>query len=108
MEKPGKVLGPAIQNAVPVAALLRPGQSNGHFRLPKSLLQELLDSGLIVSEDWAKLTTFQQKTIKGCAGDEETLLPLLIKHGLITEYLASRIISGTTFGLLLGNYRVLD
>src|SRR5262249_38056888 len=35
-------------------------------------------------------------------------LALLVQHQLLTEYQAARIEAGTTFGLVLGNYRVLD
>ena len=36
------------------------------------------------------------------------MLNLLVEHGLMTEYQAGRIQAGTTFGLVLGNYRILD
>jgi response regulator RpfG family c-di-GMP phosphodiesterase len=36
------------------------------------------------------------------------MLGMLLKQGLITEHQAGRIEAGTTFGLVLGNYRVLD
>src|SRR5439155_6940358 len=37
-----------------------------------------------------------------------TLLARLVDHGLLTDYQARRIDAGSTFGLVLGNYRVLD
>src|SRR5205085_2507585 len=33
---------------------------------------------------------------------------LLVAHKLLTPYQADRIAAGTTYGLVLGNYRVLD
>jgi serine/threonine protein kinase len=33
---------------------------------------------------------------------------LLVQHGLLTEYQAGRVEAGTTYGLIFGNYRVLD
>ncbi len=42
-----------------------------------------------------------------CA-DFEQLLSQMVEQKLLTDYQAARIASGKTFGLLLGNYRVLD
>ena len=36
------------------------------------------------------------------------MLPLLVKHNLLTDYQAARVDAGTTFALILGSYRVLD
>src|SRR5260370_41057289 len=41
-------------------------------------------------------------------GDPQELLAQLVSQNLLTPYQAERIIAGTTFGLILGNYRVLD
>jgi serine/threonine protein kinase len=38
----------------------------------------------------------------------EELLRALIEKGLLTQYQGDRIAAGKTFGLVLGNYRVLD
>jgi serine/threonine protein kinase len=40
--------------------------------------------------------------------DLSSFLLELVGHGLLTEYQAGRIDAGKTFGLILGNYRVLD
>jgi hypothetical protein len=42
-----------------------------------------------------------------CHTDEDQLLAQLVDQKLLTEYQAGRISAGTTFGLILGNYRVL-
>ena len=42
------------------------------------------------------------------AGDSEAALVGLVQHRLLTEYQADRVRAGTTYGLVLGNYRVLD
>ena len=40
--------------------------------------------------------------------EESPLLGQLVDHELLTQYQADRISAGTTFGLVLGNYRVLE
>src|SRR5262245_34614822 len=70
-------------------------------------LTELLDSGLILTEDWDALDPQVQSELFQCQ-DARARLKLLEQHGLLTAYQVSRIESGSTFGLILGNYRVLD
>src|SRR5207249_3142853 len=71
------------------------------------LLQSLLTSRLIRSKDWERLFgSFREKLL--CHMDRGELLTQLVKQKLLTEYQADRIGTGTTFGLILGNYRVLD
>lgn len=74
----------------------------------ENLLQRLQKEKLILTEDWERLSDTIQSALTRHATDEEMLLPLLVEHGLITEYQAGRIAAGTTFGLILGNYRVLE
>jgi response regulator RpfG family c-di-GMP phosphodiesterase/tRNA A-37 threonylcarbamoyl transferase component Bud32 len=71
------------------------------------LLRKLLRSSIVLAEDWEKLAARTQDEIKQCA-DKRQMLALLVQHGLLTQYQADRIESGKTFGLVLGNYRVLD
>ena len=71
------------------------------------LLQELIDSSIILAEEWDDLGTESREELAACA-DKDTLLDLLVKHRLLTQYQADRIDAGTTHGLILGNYRVLD
>jgi response regulator RpfG family c-di-GMP phosphodiesterase/serine/threonine protein kinase len=40
--------------------------------------------------------------------DAPLLAEALVAHGLLNEYQSRRILAGQTFGLVLGNYRVLD
>ena len=40
--------------------------------------------------------------------DEEVLGNALIQAGLLTDYQLDRVLAGTTHGLVLGNYRVLE
>src|SRR5207248_1194591 len=70
-------------------------------------LHTLLESCLLLAEDFEKLSADERA---GLAALDETdkLLTALVDLGLLTEYQADRICAGTTFGLVLGNYRVLD
>jgi response regulator RpfG family c-di-GMP phosphodiesterase/serine/threonine protein kinase len=91
-------------------SLLRSSQrekSQSGIRPPGALLQELLASGLILSEDWDQLADDVREKLNACP-DPPALLSGLVDHHLLTEYQATRVAAGTTFGLLLGNYRVLD
>src|SRR5258707_10062949 len=71
------------------------------------LLQELLTSSLVLAEDWDRLPLNVQKELKHHS-EIQDLLPDLVTCGLLTQYQAARIHARKTFGLILGNYRVLD
>jgi response regulator RpfG family c-di-GMP phosphodiesterase len=70
-------------------------------------VQRLLHERLILAEDWEALTRGVQERIRQTQ-DEKAILELLIKYGLLTRYQADRIAAGTIYGLILGNYRVLE
>ncbi len=70
-------------------------------------LEDLLGSGVVLSEDWEALPDETQSQLIRCS-KPEALLALLIQHNLLTEYQASCLDRGPSFGLVLGNYRVLD
>ena len=71
------------------------------------LLEQLLDSSLVLGEDWENLPAKVRATILECT-NTSTLLALLGENALLTDYQVGRIKAGTTHGLILGNYRVLD
>ena len=71
------------------------------------LLDRLLDSKLIQPEDWQELSGDRQVHISSATTKDE-LLSRLANTRLLTDYQACRVRAGTTFGLILGNYRVLD
>jgi response regulator RpfG family c-di-GMP phosphodiesterase/serine/threonine protein kinase len=71
------------------------------------LIKEMLESSLLLGEDWHQSSDeIRNKVLQ--ARDEETALALLVEHGLLTAYQSDRIRAGTTYGLVLGNYRVLE
>jgi response regulator RpfG family c-di-GMP phosphodiesterase/serine/threonine protein kinase len=73
----------------------------------QGILQELLASSVVLAEDWEVLPEEVREEAQQCA-DVQSLLCLLVEHKLLTEYQAGRVAAGKTFGLVLGNYRVLD
>lgn len=70
------------------------------------LLRQLLHSSIVLSEDWDKLDPDVQKKIL-LRDHVALLLSDLEQHRLVTEFQARRIAQGKTFGLVLGNYRIL-
>src|SRR4051794_25006074 len=73
----------------------------------QEVLAQLLKSSIVLVEDWENLPAAAHAAVLHCA-DIATLLSLLKEHALLTEYQADRIEAGTTHGLILGNYRILD
>src|SRR5262249_46878630 len=70
-------------------------------------LQELLANHYVLMEDWEKLAPTIKKEILSSL-DRTAFFASLVEHGLLNRYQASRIEAGTTFGLVLGNYRILE
>jgi response regulator RpfG family c-di-GMP phosphodiesterase len=71
------------------------------------LIEELLSSSLLLAEDWEALPEgLQQRVLWG--SDPDKALAMLVHHGLLTDYQAARVKSCSLFGLVLGNFRVLD
>jgi response regulator RpfG family c-di-GMP phosphodiesterase len=87
--------------------LLSPPKSFRPAADAQAVLRKLVGSSLVLAEDLEALPEEVQDELLRCE-DTELLLGKLIKHGLLTDYQAARIDAGTTFGLVLGNYRVLD
>ena len=71
------------------------------------LLYDLLARSLVLAEDWEQLPVPKQEQILSSTC-QDSVLSLLLDHGLLTRYQVARITAGTGFGLVLGNYRVLD
>jgi response regulator RpfG family c-di-GMP phosphodiesterase len=81
---------------------LDPGASDA-----QRLLQDLLHSSIVMAEDWQALTHEARDQIRAAA-DVQELLARLTDSRLLTDYQAARIGAGKSFGLILGNYRVLE
>jgi response regulator RpfG family c-di-GMP phosphodiesterase len=71
------------------------------------ILHELLMSSVIVRSDWEALPAELRDDLTRSSTTLQ-LLGGLVEQGLLTEYQATRVEGGKTFGLILGNYRVLD
>src|SRR6266404_991112 len=69
-------------------------------------IDELLVKSFVHSEDWKRLPHAMQERIVACP-DHRKILAQMVDQRLLTDYQASRIAAGTTFGLVLGNYRIL-
>jgi response regulator RpfG family c-di-GMP phosphodiesterase/serine/threonine protein kinase len=73
----------------------------------QKFINRLLEQSFLLAEDWDALPPRVQRRVVE-APDETKALDQLVKHGLLTKYQAGRIEAGTTFGLLLGSYRILE
>ncbi len=73
----------------------------------QALLQDLLGTSLVLTEDWEALPDAVRELLLHRV-DRLGVLTLLVEQRLLTDYQAARIEAGKTFGLLLGNYRILE
>lgn len=79
-------------------------------RLPEpaaKLITELHSARLLTSDQIELLFTRAKDRITEL-NRPERVLAALVNHGFLTDYQRKRIESGNLFGLVLGNYRVLD
>ncbi len=79
----------------------------GHSTPGSRLVEECLAKGFMIESDWERLPLATQKRVRD-AKDKHTALGMLTQAGLLTEYQSGKIGAGMTFGLRIGNYRVLD
>ena len=79
----------------------------GETRAAPPLLHVLLNSSIILAEEWEGVPDDTQRLLEDCA-DKDQLLALLLEHKLLTRYQAERVAAGATHHLVLGNYRVLE
>src|SRR5262249_48594547 len=75
--------------------------------LGQELLDELLGAHLIRERDWAALSPAVRREL-AAHRQQDPLLDELARRQLLTPYQAGRLKGGAVFGLVLGNYRVLD
>src|SRR5271165_5601600 len=72
-----------------------------------SPLYELLGSSLILPDEWERLPLAERERLLAME-DRDGALEELVKCGLLTTYQAYRIAAGEVFGLVLGNFRILE
>ena len=72
-----------------------------------SLVHHLLEVGIVPMEDWERLPSDERRRLSSHC-DREQMLARLVELGLLTEYQADRVGINKLFGLVLGNYRVLE
>ena len=72
-----------------------------------ALLRQWRHTHLLSAEDWGRAPAEVRDNLAQ-APDRAALLAGLVTHGLLTPYQAQRLREDNPFGLVLGNYRVLD
>jgi serine/threonine protein kinase len=72
-----------------------------------TLLLQLFASKVVLNEDWDKLSDKVRKDLL-LRSDVEDLLAGLVEYGLMTQFQVKHIQSGRSFGLVLGDYRLLS
>lgn len=77
------------------------------FSYAQLLFQELLSTNLVLMDDWEQLDPATRAGINECHSEDD-LLHRLGTAGLLNAYQVSRLRAGKSFGLVLGNYRVLE
>src|ERR1700688_2201591 len=70
-------------------------------------LDDLLASSLVPRYAWDRLPSRLRRRLREKTAASE-LLPVLVEHRLLTPCQSRRLALGERFGLLLGDYRVLD
>ncbi len=98
---------PLLPPLRPAAHPVRLNTANGDFNAAQALFRELLANSLVLAEDWEQLPADKQARVAACR-TEDDLLHALVETGLLNNYQAGRLRAGKSFGLLLGNYRVLE
>jgi response regulator RpfG family c-di-GMP phosphodiesterase len=70
-------------------------------------LQRWFSASVITEEDWEGLSPNARRHILACK-DYHTLVQVLLETHMLTPYQGERLLHGQEFGLILGNYRVLE
>jgi response regulator RpfG family c-di-GMP phosphodiesterase len=91
----------------PITSGRRPPSIDTGASYAQALFREFLKSSLVLGEDWDQLDAGRRAAVAACR-EEEELLKKLVECNLLNGYQASRLRAGKDFGLVLGNYRVLD
>jgi response regulator RpfG family c-di-GMP phosphodiesterase len=91
----------------PFPTTSRKPTSEPDFCYAQAMFKELVSTSVVLAEDWDQLEPEKRAAVTACR-DEGHLIQKLLEFHLINGYQASRLRVGKTFGLVLGNYRVLD
>jgi response regulator RpfG family c-di-GMP phosphodiesterase len=86
---------------------LRPAGDGWTTAATEALVYELMGSSLILAEDWEGLSPEDRDRLLR-APDRERALMEMVELGLLTPYQSVRVSTGNTFGLVLGNFRILE
>jgi response regulator RpfG family c-di-GMP phosphodiesterase len=70
-------------------------------------VHELIAASLVLGEEWQNLSAEVREELINCTS-KAVIRARLVELGLLTDYQASRLEAGTTHGLVLGSYRVLN
>jgi response regulator RpfG family c-di-GMP phosphodiesterase/tRNA A-37 threonylcarbamoyl transferase component Bud32 len=73
----------------------------------ESLVYDLLGTSLVLAEDWERLSPAERERLL-LQRDRDRALNEMVELGLLTPYQAARIATNNTFGLVLGNFRILE
>src|SRR5689334_23152544 len=85
----------------------RPAHDSADLCYAQALFRELLADSLVLAEDWEQLNQAARTAVSECRAEDD-LLQKLVEYKLLNPYQASRLRAGKSFGLVLGNYRVID
>ncbi|MFM7150668.1 MAG: protein kinase domain-containing protein [Gemmataceae bacterium] len=73
----------------------------------EAFVYDLLGSSLISGQAWERVTQVDREKLLGQTS-REAALTMMVEMQLLTPFLASRVRTGNTFGLILGNFRLLE
>ena len=99
--------GGSMTMHMPPGARAEPIASAPPSLAARGLLQRLIETGIILLEEWQALAEELRHRLLDAPTCEE-LLPLLTEANLLTSYQASRVLAGGMDQLVLGNYRILE
>jgi response regulator RpfG family c-di-GMP phosphodiesterase/serine/threonine protein kinase len=82
-----------------------PGDVSAGMPTPETFLESLEASRLLSPAEQNEFLV-RRPELRG--QDTAALVEAFVGHGLLSDYQASRLLAGHTFGLSIGNYRVID
>src|SRR5438309_2342716 len=81
-------------------------RSGGHGIISiTEFLDRILSSRLLSTEEVDRFLASQPSLVES---NTDSLVEAFVTQGLLTEYQITRLLTGQTFGLVLGNYRIVE